>query len=49
MFKQSTVNRQPSTVNRQPSTVKNHTDNVLLTKKGKLRYCTDNKSSIDGD
>jgi hypothetical protein len=30
------------TVNSQQLTVNNHTDNVLLTKKGKLRYCTDN-------
>ena len=38
------------TVNSQQSTVNNHTDNVLLTKKGKLRYCTDNSlKSIDGD
>ncbi|MEG3898033.1 MULTISPECIES: hypothetical protein [unclassified Microcoleus] len=45
-----TVNSQQSTVNSQQSTVNNHKNNVLLTKKGKLRYCTDNSwNSIDGD
>ncbi|MEG5204817.1 hypothetical protein [Microcoleus sp. S13_C3] len=47
---QSTVNSQHSTVNSQHSTLNSHTDKVLFTKKGKLRYCTDKCwNSIDGD